>query len=116
MIERGFAAAGAPLDDAELRGAVRPLHRRLPRPHRRREPARSRRRRGAWTALAARGADLCVCTNKLTDLSVALLDALDLTAGLRRHRRPRRRARAQARPAPPDRRDRSRPAAMPTAR
>ncbi len=33
----------------------------------------------ALVALRAAGAKLAVCTNKLTHLSVALLDALDLT-------------------------------------
>jgi phosphoglycolate phosphatase len=33
----------------------------------------------ALTDLADAGARLCVCTNKFTDLSVALLDALDLS-------------------------------------
>ncbi len=57
----------------------RALHRPLPRPHRPRERALPRRGRRPWIALAAAGAKLAVCTNKLTHLPVALLDALDLT-------------------------------------
>jgi phosphoglycolate phosphatase len=78
LLERGFAAAGAPLgadqapalverfitlylgriaqDSAPFPGVVEAL-----------------------VALKAAGAKLVVCTNKLTHLSVALLDALDLT-------------------------------------
>ncbi|MDB5457911.1 MAG: phosphoglycolate phosphatase [Caulobacter sp.] len=78
LLERGFAAAGAPLS-AEAAPALvqrfiavylgRIAHESTPFP-------------GAVEALErlrADGAKLVVCTNKLTDLSLALLDALDLT-------------------------------------
>ena len=78
LIARGFAAAGAPLDERKLSALFvdfidhylahiadesRPFPGVL----------------AAMDALAAEGARLAVCTNKRTDLSVALLDALDLT-------------------------------------
>ena len=78
LIARGFAAAGAPLDERKLSALFvdfidhylahiadesRPFPGVL----------------GAMDALAAEGARLAVCTNKRTDLSVALLNALDLT-------------------------------------
>jgi phosphoglycolate phosphatase len=78
MIERGFLAAGAPLDEARApelfdRFIARYLDHiadeSLPFP-------------GVETALdrlKSEGARLAVCTNKRTDLSLALLDALDLT-------------------------------------
>lgn len=78
LLERGFAAAGAPLDALTAPKLVerfiavyldRIAHESAPFP-------------GVVETLAAlRGADarLVVCTNKLTRLSVALLDALDLT-------------------------------------
>jgi phosphoglycolate phosphatase len=78
MIERGFQAAGAPLDQAV---AIRLFDRFLDhylahiadgsRPF----PGVER----ALDSLLAAGAKLVVCTNKRTDLSRALLDALDLT-------------------------------------
>ena len=49
------------------------------RPHRHARAARSPAWSTALDALAAAGARLAVCTNKRTDLSLALLDALDLT-------------------------------------
>jgi phosphoglycolate phosphatase len=78
LLERGFAAAGAPLDADQAPKLVerfialylgRIAHESAPFP-------------GvvdALVALRAAGAKLAVCTNKLTHLSVALLDALDLT-------------------------------------
>ena len=78
LIARGFAAAGAPLDERKLSALFvdfidhylahiadesRPFPGVL----------------AAMDTLAAEGARLAVCTNKRTDLSVALLDALDLT-------------------------------------
>jgi phosphoglycolate phosphatase len=78
LLERGFAAAGAPLDADQAPALVerfialylgRIAHESAPFP-------------GvveALVALRAAGAKLAVCTNKLTHLSVALLDALDLT-------------------------------------
>jgi phosphoglycolate phosphatase len=71
MIEQGFAAAGEPLDPEES-----------PTLYRDRIALESRPFEGveaALTDLAGAGAKLCVCTNKFTDLSVALLDALDLS-------------------------------------
>jgi phosphoglycolate phosphatase len=78
MIERGFAAAGEPLDP--LRAAV--LYDRYISLYRDRIAQESRPFPGliaALDALEAQGAALAVCTNKRTDLSRALLDALDLT-------------------------------------
>lgn len=78
LLERGFAAAGAPLDADQAPELVerfialylgRIAHESAPFP-------------GVvetLEALRASGARLAVCTNKLTHLSVALLDALDLT-------------------------------------
>ena len=78
LIARGFAAAGAPLGDADLSRLFddfivhylahiadesRPFPGLL----------------DALDALAAEGAILSVCTNKRTDLSLALLDALGMT-------------------------------------
>src|ERR1019366_4778249 len=78
MIEQGFAAAGEPLDAAETPALVR----RFIAVYRERIALESRPFEGveaALTDLAGAGAGLCVCTNKFTDLSVALLDALDLS-------------------------------------
>jgi phosphoglycolate phosphatase len=78
MIEQGFAAAGEPLDTAESRVLVR----RFIAIYRDRIAFESRPFEGVETALSdltGAGARLCVCTNKFTDLSLALLDALDLT-------------------------------------
>jgi len=78
MIEQGFAAAGEPLDAAESRVLVR----RFIAIYRDRIAFESRPFDGVETALSdltGAGARLCVCTNKFTDLSLALLDALDLT-------------------------------------
>jgi phosphoglycolate phosphatase len=78
LIARGFAAAGAPLDDGKM-GLVferfiavylgRIARESLPYP-------------GCLAALdrlSEAGAILAVCTNKRTDLSIALLDALNMT-------------------------------------
>ncbi len=79
LIERGFEAAGAELNPDETPGLVArfiefylgriadesaPFPGLLP----------------ALDGLTAEGAKLVVCTNKRTDLSLALLDALDLTS------------------------------------
>ena len=78
MIEQGFAAAGEPLDPEESRTLVR----RFIAIYRDRIALESRPFEGVEASLmelAGAGAKLCVCTNKFTDLSVALLDALDLS-------------------------------------
>jgi phosphoglycolate phosphatase len=78
MIEQGFVAAGEPLDPEESPALVR----RFIAVYRDRIALESRPFEGVETALidlAGAGAKLCVCTNKFTDLSVALLDALDLS-------------------------------------
>ena len=78
MIEQGFAAAGEPLDAGETPALVR----RFIAVYRDRIAFESRPFEGVETALddlAGAGAKLCVCTNKFTDLSAALLDALDLS-------------------------------------
>jgi len=79
LIEQGFAAAGEPLDDA----AKPPLFNRFIDIYRARIADESRPFDGvveALDVLAAAGARLAVCTNKRTDLSLALLDALNLTS------------------------------------
>ena len=78
LIEQGFAAVGQPLgpDDAA------PLVARFIDLYRDRIADCSRPFDGcaeALDALADAGATLAVCTNKRTDLSIALLDALDLS-------------------------------------
>ncbi len=78
LIEQGFSAAGAPLDEA----ATPALVARFIEIYRARIADESRPFDGVETcldALAGAGATLVVCTNKPTDLSLALLDALDLT-------------------------------------
>ena len=78
MLEQGFTAAGQPLDEA----ASRTLVRRFIAVYRDRIALESRPFDGveaSLTELARAGAKLCVCTNKFTDLSIALLDALDLS-------------------------------------
>jgi phosphoglycolate phosphatase len=79
MIERGFAAAGEPLDPERAAG----LFDRYIAMYLGRIAQESRPFEGAveaMDALAAEGAILAICTNKRTDLALALLDALDLTA------------------------------------
>src|SRR5258708_26985990 len=78
MIERGFQAADAPLAAEE----VQPLFDRFIARYEAHIADESRPFPGCVAALEtlkAQGAKLCVCTNKLTGLSTALLDALDLT-------------------------------------
>jgi phosphoglycolate phosphatase len=78
MIERGFQAAAAPLAPAQ----VQPLFERFIDRYEGHIADESRPFPGcvaALEALKADGARLCVCTNKLTGLSTALLNALDLT-------------------------------------
>jgi phosphoglycolate phosphatase len=78
LLERGFAAAGAPLD-AER---APPLVQRFIDHYLTRIADESAPFPGVvevLTELKAAGAKLVVCTNKLTNLSVALLDAVELT-------------------------------------
>ena len=78
LIARGFALAGEPLDPAEIGG----LATRFIEAYRARIASESRPFPGleaALQSLSDAGATLCVCTNKRTDLSLALLDALQLT-------------------------------------
>jgi phosphoglycolate phosphatase len=77
MIERGFQAADAPLAPAD----VQPLFERFIDRYTGHIADESRPFPGcveALEALQAEGAKLVVCTNKLTGLSKALLDALDM--------------------------------------
>ena len=79
MLERGFAAAGEPLHEPD---AAR-LFDRFIAVYLGRIADESRPYAGvidALNELEAEGAILAVCTNKRTDLSLALLDALDLTS------------------------------------
>ena len=78
MIERGFQAADAPLAPAQ----VQPLFERFIDRYTGHIADESRPFPGcveALQALKAEGAKLVVCTNKLTGLSNALLDALDMS-------------------------------------
>ncbi|WP_174301828.1 HAD-IA family hydrolase [Caulobacter sp. S45] len=78
LITRGFALAGEPLREEEVAGLVV----RFVEAYRARIASESRPYPGleaALQSLAEAGATLCVCTNKRTDLSLALLDALGLT-------------------------------------
>ena len=78
LIERGFERAGALLDPAQLDNLLQ----RFIAIYLGRIAHETRPFDGcldALDALAARGATLAVCTNKLTNLSLALLDALDMT-------------------------------------
>lgn len=78
MIERGFQAADAPLAPAD----VQPLFERFIDRYTGHIADESRPFPGcidALEALKAGGAKLVVCTNKLTGLSKALLDALDMS-------------------------------------
>jgi phosphoglycolate phosphatase len=78
MIELGYAATGLPLSPDLSPTLVE----RFVAVYRTRIAAESRPFEGlveALQALAHGGATLCVCTNKRTDLSIALLDALDLS-------------------------------------
>ena len=79
LISRGFAEAGEPLDEAQ----VAPLTARFIEAYRARIASESRPFAGVTAALddlARAGAILCICTNKRTDLSIELLDALALTS------------------------------------
>lgn len=78
MIERGFQAAQAPLAPERLQ----PLFERFIERYNAHIADESRPFPGVVNALEAlkgQGARLAVCTNKLTGLSVSLLDALDLS-------------------------------------
>jgi len=78
LIERGFDAAGRPLDDVEIGSLVT----RFIEVYAARIANESHPYPGlidALDALQGAGAILCVCTNKRSDLSLALLDALQLT-------------------------------------
>jgi phosphoglycolate phosphatase len=78
LIEQGFAAAGEPLDEAHTPALLA----RFIEIYRGRIAEESRPFDGVLAALdslSAAGAILAVCTNKPTDLSLALLDALDMT-------------------------------------
>ena len=78
LLERGFAQAGEPLDPEEVGG----LTARFIEVYRGRIASESRpfpHLIEALDELALGGARLVVCTNKRTDLSMALLDALELT-------------------------------------
>jgi phosphoglycolate phosphatase len=78
LIEHGFACAGERLDPDEIGGLVA----RFIEAYRGRIASESRPFPGveaSLSILAAAGARLVVCTNKRTDLSVALLDALEMT-------------------------------------
>jgi phosphoglycolate phosphatase len=78
LIEQGFAAAGAPLKAEQ----TPPVVERFIELYRGRISLESRPFEGVEAALdvlAGAGAALCVCTNKRTDLSIGLLDALGLT-------------------------------------
>jgi phosphoglycolate phosphatase len=78
LIARGFAAVGAPIDEPRMDA----LEARFIDFYVARIAAESRPFPGALEAmdvLAAAGAKLAVCTNKRTSLSLALLDALNLT-------------------------------------
>ncbi|WP_309088562.1 phosphoglycolate phosphatase [Phenylobacterium sp.] len=77
LIQRGFAEAGAPLDEAR----VPVLFDRFIARYLERIADESRPYPGcveALDSLKARGAKLCVCTNKLTGLSASLLGALGI--------------------------------------
>ena len=79
LLERGFAAAGEPLHADEVGGLVT----RFIEVYHSRIAAESRpfpNLLAALDELTAAGARLVVCTNKRTDLSLALLDALEMTA------------------------------------
>ncbi len=78
LLSRGFAAAGEPLEEARLDR----LFEDFIAYYRAHIADKSRPFAGvisAMDSLEAEGARLAVCTNKRTDLSLALLDALNLT-------------------------------------
>jgi phosphoglycolate phosphatase len=78
MIERGFAAAGEPLE-ADRASVLFERFIELYLGRIARDSAPFEGMAAALDALEAQGAILAICTNKRTDLSLALLDALDLT-------------------------------------
>ncbi len=78
LIEQGFAAAGRPLAAEAAPGLVARFIA-LYRDRIAQETQLFPGTEACLDALAAAGATLVVCTNKRTDLSVALLDALGLT-------------------------------------
>jgi phosphoglycolate phosphatase len=78
LIARGFAAAGEPLDETRLSALFADFIAHY-RAHIADESRPFPGARAALDALEAEGARLAVCTNKRTDLSVALLDALGLS-------------------------------------
>lgn len=79
LLQRGFTAAGQPLDDARLQALFDRFI-----PHYLDRIAQESRPfpgcEAALDTLAAEGATLAVCTNKTTNLSVALLEGLGLAA------------------------------------
>ena len=78
LVQRGFAARGVTLDDSHkprLFGRFRDIYAARIADETRPYPGCLE----ALDALSAAGATLVVCTNKLTSLSVALLDALEMT-------------------------------------
>jgi phosphoglycolate phosphatase len=78
LIERGFQAAGAPLEDQYLQALFErfiPLYEARIADESRPFPGVVR----ALEALKAAGANLAVCTNKRTGMSKLLLDALDMS-------------------------------------
>ncbi len=77
LLERGFAAEDAPLDEARA-GRLTETFIALYRERIARDSRPFPGVEAVLDALAADGAKLSVCTNKRTDLSVALLEALDL--------------------------------------
>jgi phosphoglycolate phosphatase len=79
LVQRGFAAAGEPLDEdrkPELFGRFIEIYTGRIADESRPYPGCL----AALDALAGAGATLAVCTNKLTGLSVQLLDALEMTS------------------------------------
>jgi phosphoglycolate phosphatase len=78
MIERGFQAAGEPLEAARA-AALFERYIALYLARIAQESGPFDGMTAALDALEAEGAVLAVCTNKRTDLTLALLDALDLT-------------------------------------
>lgn len=79
LIEQGFAAAGAPLHEPQT-GALVTRFIDLYRDRIARESRPFDGVEASLDVLANAGAALVVCTNKRTDLSLTLLDALGLTA------------------------------------
>jgi phosphoglycolate phosphatase len=78
LIERGFQAAGAPLEPSQVPELFERFIVRY-NDHIADESVAFEGVETALTAMRAAGAKLVVCTNKLTDLSTNLLDALDMS-------------------------------------